>query len=1294
MLSKFSVKKPYTVWVCVVLVLVLGAVSVMKMTTDLLPSMSLPYALVITTDPGASPEEIEKSITAPIEAAMATTANVKSINSVSSNSSSIVILEYEQETNMDSVVIEMQQKLDQLKGGWADTVSAPMIMQLDPNMLPIMVASADIEGMTQIEISEYVENELKPTLESVEGVATVSLVGSVEEKYEVVIREDKVAALNEKVIAEIDEKFVEARQELEDAKTELEDGKKELEEQKDELVSELANASNEVVNGKIQLYIGENLLSETITELETNKTSLAKAIDGLNKTYAAANGLNQLLGAIEQIEAGLEAQGMLSPGADIPDTMLIPMLEAQGIPIPEYDDTQMSLKQFLQSSLNQINAGLAQGASSYAALGISINTWEDIPAAVSKLNSTMSQLNSGIDKAEDAKDDLSEGKIELDDAFISVTEGQILAAIELGSASAQLEMALAQIEAGEEQIDQAEEDAKESADLTEILTVDMINNLFMAQNFYMPAGYVQNGDDQYLVSVGDEITSQKELEDLVLMDMGMDSVGIICLKDIADVKLVNNAAQSYSRVNGNPAIMLSFEKQTGYSTGEVTDNLLERFDKLEEQNPELNMAVLMDQGVYIDMIVESVIQNILVGAILAIFILIIFLKDLRSTFVIACSIPMSVVFALVLMYFTNITLNLISLSGLALGIGMLVDNSIVVIENIYRLKKEGLSARKAAVEGASQVAGAIVASTLTTICVFAPIIFTDGITKQLFVDIALTIAYTLIASLIVALTFVPMMASGMLKNAKEPKTKLFDKFRDWYGNSLRYILKLKPLVLILSLVLLVLSTWAAFSRGFTFMDMEMEADQISMSVGPKEDEILTFDELKALADETTAAIVDIEGIETIGAMAGGGGTMDMMSSGAESVTYYILLDPESERSMYDIIDEIKEKTKDIDGLVNITSESSDMTAMLGSGLSIQIKGRDIDTLEELAIDIAKIVEDTEGTVDVNNGLQDATSSLTIHVDKEKAAKYKMTVAQVFQLVYGELASDTVSTQVSTNLKDYDVYVMSEEQSEVTLRDIKAITFPYTDSEGEEKEIKITEIATFEEGISMNSINRSAQTRYISVSAGIDDDHNITLVSNEIQKKLEKYEMPEGYSIKMAGEDEMIMDAMGQLGLMLLLAVIFIYMVMVAQFQSLLSPFIIMFTIPLAFTGGFGILYLCGIEVSVIAMIGFVMLAGIIVNNGIVMVDFINQLRREGMPKKEAIVEAGKARLRPILMTALTTILSMIPMAFGLGDGAEMMQPMAITMTGGLIYGTLLTLVVVPCIYDVFNKNKSMVEEEL
>ncbi|MBO5326458.1 MAG: efflux RND transporter permease subunit [Lachnospiraceae bacterium] len=1276
MFSKFSVKKPYTVWVGVVLVLVLGFVSLTRMTTDLLPNMSLPYALVITTDPGASPEEVEKSITAPIEAAMATTSNIKSVSSVSSNSYSMVILEYEQDTNMDSVVIEMQQKLDQLKGAWADTVSAPMIMQLDPNMLPIMVASADIEGMSQIEIAEYVENDLKPTLESVEGVATVSLTGTVEERYMVIISEDKVNALNEKMQAEVSESLEEAREELEDAKAEVESGLKELEDGQNKLASEMASASNKIINGKLEIYVGEVTMKQTLPELKETKKTLESTISTLNNTYQTGVNLQKTIDAMDLLLA-----------IEDPDAFLI---ASGGV---EREQIQQA-RDMAALSLNALNASLTTMSQSMSEMGISLKTYEDIPAAVQKLTKAQADLNAGIAAMESAQSKIAEGKTALDEAYITLNETQIKTIFELSSLEATLNTALMQIEAGEAELEKAEESALESADLTQILTVDMINNLFMAQSFYMPAGYVMDGDTQYMVSVGDEVSSYSDLSELVLMDMGMDSVGVIRLKDIADITLVNDAADSYSRVNGNPAIMLSFEKQTGYSTGEVTDNLLERFEKLEESNPELNIAVLMDQGVYIDMIVKSVVQNMLVGALLAVIVLIIFLKDWRSTFVIACSIPMSVVFAIVLMYFTDITLNLISLSGLALGIGMLVDNSIVVIENIYRLKKLGMSAKKAAVEGASQVGGAIIASTLTTVCVFAPIIFTEGITRQLFVDIALTIAYTLAASLIVALTFVPMMASGMLKNAVEPKTKLYDKFRDWYGNMLHYILRMKPLVLILSLVLLVLSTWAAFSRGFTFMDMEMETDQISMTVGPREDQVLTFDELKALADETTAAISDVEGIETIGAMAGGGGTMSLMATGTESVTYYILLDPESDRSMYDIIDEIKEKTKDVDGLVDISTESSDMTALMGSGLSIQVQGRDLDKLEEIAQDVAKIVEETEGTIDVHDGLEDATSSLTIHVDKEKAAKYKMTVAQVFQLVYMEMASDTASMQISTDVKDYDVYVMSEEQSEVTLKDIKSITFPYTNEDGDEEDIKITEIATFEEGISMSSINRSAQTRYINVTAGIDEGHNVTLVSNELKEKLDDYELPEGYTLKMAGEDEMIIETMKQLSLMLILAIIFIYMVMVAQFQSVLSPFIIMFTIPLAFTGGFGALFLCGYEVSVIAMIGFVMLAGIIVNNGIVMVDFINQLRSEGMAKKEAIVEAGKARLRPILMTALTTILSMIPMALGMGDGAEMMQPMAITMTGGLIYGTLLTLIVVPCIYDIFNKNKSMVEEEL
>ena len=725
-------------------------------------------------------------------------------------------------------------------------------------------------------------------------------------------------------------------------------------------------------------------------------------------------------------------------------------------------------------------------------------------------------------------------------------------------------------------------------------------------------------------------------------------------------------------MNGNPAVMLSIEKQTGYSTGDVTDRLLDKFDSLEKENTALHLSVLMNQGIYIDMIVKSVVENMIVGAILAIIVLLLFLKDMKPTLVIACSIPLSVVFAVVLMYFTNITLNIISLSGLALGIGMLVDNSIVVIENIYRLRGEGYSIRKAAVEGASQVTGAIIASTLTTICVFAPIIFTEGITRQLFVDIALTIAFTLAASLLVALTFVPMMAAGLLKNTKEIRHNFFDKVKEVYGKILAVCLRFKPIVFIAVIVLLGTSVVAAFSRGYSFMDMNMETNQISATISAKEDETLTFDELTEMADEVVEKALTIDGIETM----------------------YMILDEESEVSSADVIEQLDELTKDMDCEVTTDTSASDMTSLMGSGLTINVKGNNLDKLQELAGEVAKVVENTEGTVDVDDGLANTTPSFTISVDKEKAAKYGMTVAQVFQLVYGEMASSTSATTISTDVNEYQVYVQSEEQSDVTLADIKNLTFTYTDREGNETETALSDIAQFEEGYTLGTINRDAQTRYISVTAGVDDDHNVSLLSNEIQKELDKIDLPEGYSIEMAGEDEMIADAMNQLYLMLLLAVIFIYLVMVAQFQSLLSPFIIMFTIPLAFTGGLFALYFTGNEVSVVAMIGFVMLAGIIVNNGIVMVDFINQLRRGGMEKKDAIIESGKTRLRPILMTALTTILSMSTMAVGLGEGSEMMQPMAIVTVGGLLYGTLLTLIVVPCIYDAFNRNKSMVEEDL
>lgn len=1377
MIPKYSVKRPYTVLVAVVLVIVLGVVSLTRMTTDLLPVMNLPYVIVVTTDVGASPEEVEKDVTSPIEAAMATTSNINNVSSMSYDNYSMVILEYEQSTNMDSAMIEIQQQLDQLTGQFPDSAGSPVIMQIDPDMMPVMIASADVDGMDQAEVSNYVDNELLPLLESIEGVASVTATGVLDTDLQVTMNQEKIDALNEQILSKIDAQFTDAQAELDKASSKINSGKKKLSDGEKEMGSQLGAGENEIINNKIQLFNTEADLTTQLSDLQKSQSSMDGAIKSLQSAYdgatqlqSAIDGLQKAKDGVSQAKSGAKQLYAMKPqlqqlaasvpawGGTLPTdyntfittlestvnymkTLTDPVKQAQAAQMeqmltglkssmtPEiykalvasasetdfvaymestaiaqinaqagtsYTSESDIASQIvtLQSKLDDINVMLMNQASSFADAGVTLTSYKDIPAAISKLSESKTQIATGIATIESAQTQVADGKTSLDDALVTLNESQIAGIMEMSKGYADLAVAANKIEEGQSQLDDVKEQSKDSADLNTILTMDTLKNLLTAQNFSMPAGYVTEGNEQYLVRVGDEVTSKADLENLVLMDLGMDGIEPIRLSDVADIEYIDNSGDSYSKVNGNPAVMLSIEKQTGYSTGDVTDRLLDKFDSLEKENTSLHLSVLMNQGIYIDMIVKSVVENMIVGAILAIIVLLLFLKDIKPTLVIACSIPLSVVFAVVLMYFTHITLNIISLSGLALGIGMLVDNSIVVIENIYRLRGEGYSIRKAAVEGASQVTGAITASTLTTVCVFAPIIFTEGITRQLFVDIALTIAFTLAASLLVALTFVPMMAAGLLKNTKEIRHNFFDKVKDFYGKILAVCLRFKPIVFIAVIVLLGTSVVAAFSRGYSFMDMNMETNQISATISAKEDQTLTFGELTEMADEVVEKAMTIDGIETIGAMAGGSALSMMGSSSTDSISMYMILDEESEVSSADVIEQLDELTKDMDCEVTTDTSASDMTSLMGSGLTINVKGNNLDKLQELAGEVAKVVENTEGTVDVDDGLANTTPSFTISVDKEKAAKYGMTVAQVFQLVYGEMASSTSATTISTDVNEYQVYVQSEEQSDITLADIKNLTFTYTDREGNETETALSDIAQFEEGYTLGTINRDAQTRYISVTAGVDDDHNVSLLSNEIQKELDKIDLPEGYSIEMAGEDEMIADAMNQLYLMLLLAVIFIYLVMVAQFQSLLSPFIIMFTIPLAFTGGLFALYFTGNEVSVVAMIGFVMLAGIIVNNGIVMVDFINQLRRGGMEKKDAIIESGKTRLRPILMTALTTILSMSTMAVGLGEGSEMMQPMAIVTVGGLLYGTLLTLIVVPCIYDAFNRNKSMVEEDL
>lgn len=1252
MISKYSVKKPFTVLVGVLLVIVLGIVSLTRMTTDLLPDMSFQYALIITTDIGASPEKVETEVTAPIEASMATTSNIKNVSSISYNSYSIVTCEYEQNANMDSVVIEIQQKLDQISGSWGDSVGTPMIMQINPDMLPVLTAAVDYDGMSEGEISDYVDQELIPALESLEGVASVSASGQIEESIEVTLNEDKIEQLNKQIRKAIKKQFADAQKELDDASAKVDDGKNALDSGKDDLSS----AINEVISQRDELYENEEDLNKQLKDLNKQKKSL------------------------EQIQSGLDS--FMESDAYV-SLMTVLQENPEAAQLPE-----------VQAQIEGLNAVIVEQFAGLSAMGIEVSTYEDLPTALATVGETLTQVNTGIATIESALGQIAEGKTTLASALDTLNANAALAAIEMSGSSAELATAAASLEDAQASLDDEKDSALESADVNEILSEDTIKSLFTAQNFDMPAGYAMDGDTQYLVRVGDSVSNMEELENLVLIDMGLDDVDVIRLSDVADIEMVDNSDETYAVINGNPGVIISLEKQTGYSTGEVTDRILDKFESMEKADENLHFSTLMDQGVYIDMIVESVFSNMIWGAILAVIVLLLFLKDIKPTIVIACSIPLSVITAIVLMYFTDITLNMISLSGLMLGIGMLVDNSIVVIENIYRLRGEGYSVKQAAVYGASQVTGAIIASTLTTVSVYAPIIFTEGITRQLFVDLALTIAFTLLASLVVALTFVPALSSATLRKTREIRHPWFEKFQNWYGRVLSGCLRFKPLVFVLSIVLLAGSVVLALSRGMTFMDMDMETNQVSVTISAKEDETKTFEELTEASDEVIDRISDIEGVKTIGAMIGSGTTMSLMGGGSDSVSMYILLDEDADAGSESVSKQISELTDDMDVEVAVSSSSMDYSAFFGEGLSIEIKGNNLDTLQSLATDVAAVLEETEGCVDVDDGLDHATPQLTISVDKEKAAKYGYTVAQVYQLVYGEMAQSTSATTISTDIKDYEVYLQTEEQADTTIENIKALTFTYTNKDGKEEEIPLTDICEMKETTTLSTISRDSQTRYLTVSCGIDEDHNVTLVSDKVQEKIDQMEVPEGYSISMAGEDETINDAMSQMVLMLILAVVFIYLIMVAQFQSLLSPFIIIFSIPLAFTGGFLALYLSGQEVSIIAMLGFIMLAGLIVNNGIVLIDYINQARREGTGKREAIIEAGKTRIRPILMTAMTTILAMCTTVFSQAEGSQMMKPMAITIIGGLLYGTILTLIVIPCIYDAFNREKSMVEEEL
>ena len=888
MLSKFSVRKPFTVLVAVVICLVLGFLSFQNMSTDFLPNMEFPYALVMTTYPGASPEEVEKAVSEPVEQAMERINNVKELQSISIQNMSMVVMSFNDGTDMGSTVVDMRESLDMVTSQFDDSIGNPTIMKMNPDMMPIMVAALDYDKLDSAEVTKKAEKEIIPELESVEGVASVNESGSIEKKIQVIIQQDKIDKMNELVQKAIEGKLSDAQDKIDEGKKKLENGKNKLKNGKETAADKMAKGETKLSQASDKIKDGLKVINENITNIKKQQATLKKSEKQLNTGLASlAANKTKLTNTIKTLTATQTQLTTLNTTLEklkVQETSLKTQLENVGGNSQELSTSLASVQAQLQvvrgklkdagiteemlpSKVNEVNTALTSANSGLKQVETQEKTLAKNKA---KITAAKKKINAGLKKLNATKKKLEKGQISTTEATEQLNKQKILSSIQLSVSEAQMDNGKNKLDEADKQLKDSKKTTKSNANLKKIITKEMVENVLKAQNFDMPSGYITEGDASYLVRVGDKIQSEKEIKNLVVCDMDLDGLDPIKLSDVADIAVTDNSDDVYTVVNGNPAVLVTLQKQSGFSTGDVTSALTDRFDQLQKDNQGLHVSVLMNQGVYIDLVVDAVVQNLLLGGLLAILILLFFLRDWRPTFIVACSIPLSVIAAVVAMYFSGVTLNIISLSGLALGVGMLVDNSVVVIENVFRLKQHGISTKRAAIEGASQVAGAIVASTLTTVCVFAPIIFTEGVTKQLFVDLALTLAYTLGASLLVALTLVPAMSAGLIKRKPKKESKIIAAVQRAYGRAIQWVLRFKWLVLAGSVVLLILFAALAAGRGFSMMP-DMESTQMTAT--------LTMDNGTKLADTKKASnqvvekIREISDVESVGAYTGTGSSM-------------------------------------------------------------------------------------------------------------------------------------------------------------------------------------------------------------------------------------------------------------------------------------------------------------------------------------------------------------------------------------------------------------------------------------
>ena len=1012
-ISEISIKRPVTVIMITLIVVLLGVVSLAKLRIDLYPDFDVPVAIVSTSYQGVGPEEVETLLTKPLEGALSTVTGLEEISSISSEGNSIVILEFGYDVDLESAALDMREKIDMVRAFLPDDASAPRVFKIDPNAMPIMTLALSMEDTDVYTLQSVIEDKVQSRIERIDGVASVNIVGSTDREVEILVDMDKLS------------------------------------------------------------------------------------------------------------EYGLSTQ------------------QFQGI--------------------------------------------------------------------------------------------------------------------------------------------------LYAENVNTPLGSVERGSKSFPARITGEYESVKEIGDIPLM---LQTGEVIRISDVAEVYLKTNDASSINMVNDNLSLGLSITKQSDANTVAVAREISDELDRIESDVEGLRIETIVDSSMFIEKAVGNVGTSGLYAVAIAIVVLYLFLRNMRTTLIIAISIPVSIIATFSLIYFYGITLNMMTLGGLALGVGMLVDNSIVVLENIYRYRDMGHSRFEAAKEGAREVSMAVTASTLTTVAVFLPIVFVEGITSIIFKELALTVTFSLLSSLVVSLTLVPMLSSQILRIDHTVDTKkrfsIFDSFFNLllkaHHAMVRKALMHKWITILVAVVLFAGSIFVATGLGSEFIpSMDEGAVSISLEMprGTK------LEETTEMVDLVLEKVEGYDSVELISTSIGSAGQNFLQTSSGNIASITLIMKNIAERniSSFDLADDVREKLGDIPGANIEVSSSSNagFGAMMGSAISVIIKGDDLALLEEYSDRFVSEIRKVDGVSEVSSSIDEGSEELTITIDREKAAALGTTASQVSSQVRGLVYGTTVG-RYKTGSDEINIVLRGEESigtDTETLIKLK-ISTPLGERTLEELASSIT-LESRPVGI-----NRTGQVRTVTVSIDI-SGRDLGSVSDDIETRLSDIGMANGYEYDITGQTEELRESFESLFMAFGLAVLLIYMIMASQFESLKYPFIIMFTVPLAFAGSILSLYATGRLISVTAIIGLIMLAGIVVNNGIVLIDYVNTLRGRGMKVVDALVEASNTRLRPILMTSLTTIFALVPMGIGIGEGSEMTAPLATVVIGGLMVATILTLVLIPAIYLVMSR---------